>query len=251
MISDEQREAIELLAPFFAPVDIAKILNLSYSSIYYNYKRYIERSDTPKPPSLVRQEQRDERSKKIATIVRMYMEGQNMSEIGRTLQLTRERIRQLLRLAGVKRHYIPPKKAMAPKFKPTSADRFWAKVDKTLGHGKNGDCWLWRGATNGENSTYGHIWFRGRYRQARQVAWLLVRRKEVKGCLVKTCETHLCINPDHMLEQTKEQAVFDKSPIYRRNKRIRNERQMAGIPGDTTSSSAQQVSQPGNDPKSL
>lgn len=57
------------------------------------------------------------------------------------------------------------------------ADRFWAKVDKTPGHGPWGDCWLWTAAAY--QNGYGYIWEGhtgsriGRRVYAHRVAFLL------------------------------------------------------------------------------
>lgn len=75
--------------------------------------------------------------------------------------------------------------------RPTLADRFWAKVDKTA------DCWIWTGASS--NGGYGQIFYEGRVTQAYRVSVVLSGRQIPDGYDVDhLCRNPPCVNPDHL-----------------------------------------------------
>jgi hypothetical protein len=80
------------------------------------------------------------------------------------------------------------------------AKRFWSKVKKTSG------CWLWVGSTKHKDPSraYGEIRVSGRKRPATQVMWELKHGKPwPKGMLAcHTCDTPLCVHPDHIFVGT-------------------------------------------------
>jgi hypothetical protein len=81
----------------------------------------------------------------------------------------------------------------------TTEQRFWAKVDKTLGLGI-GDCWLWTGATN--DSGYGKLSANGSqaYR-AHRFSYELVHGLLPKAvCVLHRCDVRRCVRPDHLFE---------------------------------------------------
>lgn len=94
-----------------------------------------------------------------------------------------------------KRHY---ERSAAPPLKPrpTEAERFWAKVDKST------DCWLWRGARTKRAEGMGYGQFRrqgGAQWTAHRVAWDLVGREIPDGLVLDhLCRVRLCVNPDHL-----------------------------------------------------
>jgi len=92
------------------------------------------------------------------------------------------------------------------------AQRFWAKVDKTPGHGPHGDCWLFTGpAFTGTNGVerYGCFFDGAKNRQAHRVAYelqfgLIPRGELVRhGCHVKRCVRHLLLgtHEDNVADQ--------------------------------------------------
>lgn len=90
------------------------------------------------------------------------------------------------------------------------AQRFWSKVEKTDG------CWIWVGTRSGNG--YGHIWFRGRNRQAHRISLYLhtgdekwLEGREPLAC--HKCDVPLCVRPDHLVEATGSwnmQDAYDK-----------------------------------------
>jgi HNH endonuclease len=74
--------------------------------------------------------------------------------------------------------------------------RFWAKVDKTPGHGPNGDCWLWMA---GHRADYGAFSLGGRMIRAHRLAFRLSGGKLKPGLVVMhTCDVTRCCNPAHL-----------------------------------------------------
>jgi len=89
--------------------------------------------------------------------------------------------------------------------------RFWSKVDKTPGFGKNGDCWRWTASTS--STGYGQ-WVRGKkgeqksYR-AHRIAYFLTTGKSPTKILCHTCANKLCVNPDHTYQGTHTDNMYD------------------------------------------
>lgn len=78
------------------------------------------------------------------------------------------------------------------------ADKFWAQAEK-----KESGCWLWTGKRNPRHD-YGQFyvgWDGKRYREIRahRASWMLVHGDIPKGQeVLHTCDTPLCVNPDHL-----------------------------------------------------
>ena len=73
----------------------------------------------------------------------------------------------------------------------TTAERFWAKVDKTL------YCWLWTGARGGHG--YGNVGVDGRTIRAHRLSYEMVHGQTPDGlCVLHVCDTPLCVRPEHL-----------------------------------------------------
>jgi hypothetical protein len=88
----------------------------------------------------------------------------------------------------------------------TLSERLWAKVDKSEG------CWLWQGATAGEDN-YGYILGEDSKTliRAHRAAWLVTFGPIPDGLFVlHKCDTPLCVCPDHLFLGTHLENMADR-----------------------------------------
>lgn len=76
--------------------------------------------------------------------------------------------------------------------------RFWAKVDKSAGHGPNGDCWQWTAAFTTDG--YGQFSMRHMLYLAHRVAYTLDNGPLPPGMCVChfVCDNPRCVNAAHL-----------------------------------------------------
>ena len=87
-------------------------------------------------------------------------------------------------------------------------ERFWSRVDKTPGHGPNGSCWLWAGATHPFG--YGHFGLAGSVYLAHRVAWAIAHYPpSVDAVLRHHCDMPGCVRPSHLSPGTTQENVQD------------------------------------------
>ena len=86
------------------------------------------------------------------------------------------------------------------------AHRFWTKV--RFGP----DCWIWLGAIQKGDMEYGLFKVKGRNIHAHRVSFILSWGPIPKGMLVRhTCDTPLCVKPDHLIAGTHQQKMDDRN----------------------------------------
>lgn len=89
----------------------------------------------------------------------------------------------------------------------TLEQRFWEKVDKTPGHGPNGDCWLWTGAI--DSNGYGAVRHSTK-RNTHRVAYELVHGEIDRNMdIMHSCDVRLCCNDAHLKAGTRLENVRD------------------------------------------
>ncbi len=86
----------------------------------------------------------------------------------------------------------------------TPIERFWSRVDKTS---SDRGCWMWQGKP--QNKGYGQLEVEGRSWLAHVFCWTLEQGKEPALNLLHSCDTPLCVNPDHLREGTQKDNMQD------------------------------------------
>lgn len=94
----------------------------------------------------------------------------------------------------------------------TDEERFMAKVTVSGGH------WLWHGAVTipkRNGARYGQFWHDGVKKPAHRWAYEHFIRPVPPGCVVeRTCDSAMCVNPEHLRAVTREESALD-TPIGR------------------------------------
>ncbi len=109
---------------------------------------------------------------------------------------------------------------------PTVTERFWAKVDKTPGHGPWGNCWVWTGAKHHKDFNGGYGAFApttgksiGAHRFVLELTECPLKPGEQA---LHRCDNPPCVNPAHIFRGTNQVNVADMVAKGRNAKGERN-----------------------------
>lgn len=86
--------------------------------------------------------------------------------------------------------------------------RFWNKVDKSFGHGPQGDCWVW--IADRCKDGYGSIKINKKTSRSHRVSWE-IHNGPIPDSLwvLHKCDNPPCVNPDHLFLGTVRDNVDD------------------------------------------
>lgn len=96
-----------------------------------------------------------------------------------------------------------------PKLNPRNLRNFWAKVDKTPGHGPDGSCWIWM--AHKDKDGYGMFGFQGHKYKAHRISYTLEYGPIPRGLLgLHKCDNPGCMRPDHVWIGTTADNIKDR-----------------------------------------
>ncbi len=86
----------------------------------------------------------------------------------------------------------------------TLGDRFWSKVDQR----SPDECWEWKASKN--NKGYGKFsWGHSNHILSHRVAFFIANGKWPTLHVLHTCDNPACNNPNHLIEGTQQENVWD------------------------------------------
>lgn len=91
--------------------------------------------------------------------------------------------------------------------------RFWPKVDKTPGHGPQGECWVWIGS---KKDGYGRFPFgKSGWILAHRFSFEIAYAQKPKHRVLHHCDNPSCVRPSHLYDGTDLDNVRD---MYKRGR---------------------------------
>lgn len=99
-----------------------------------------------------------------------------------------------------------------PKKQEKVLENFWAKVDKTPGHGPNGDCWVWTEFIDNCGYGTGSISLVKGTNKAHRISYILTYGDFDRSLHVcHKCDNPPCIRPDHLFLGTPKDNMDDRT----------------------------------------
>ncbi len=96
----------------------------------------------------------------------------------------------------------------------TEEERFWSRVNKAAGQGKDGDCWEWAGFVNSKRprgKEYGTVVFdKVKWRTHRYAYFSHYKVHPGEMLVCHTCDNPPCCNPAHLFLGTTQTNALDK-----------------------------------------
>lgn len=90
----------------------------------------------------------------------------------------------------------------------TPKERFWSKVDKSLGLGRDGDCWEWRGGQDAKG--YGEFTIQWVKWRTHRLSYFWEHGVMPTLDVLHSCDNPCCVNPKHLSEGTTRDNATDR-----------------------------------------
>lgn len=88
----------------------------------------------------------------------------------------------------------------------TVEERFWSRVDKSEGLGRDGDCWEWVGS---HAKAYGRIMIDGKSWGTHRYSFFLANGYDATQYVLHSCDNPKCVNPEHLRDGSPKENTQD------------------------------------------